>query len=117
MPSGLKHYQQSRQLHFVTFTCYHRKPLLDDPHARDIFVQILETVRCWYGFWLIGYVVMPEHVHLLLSEPERENLALVLQMLKQMVSRKLRPASEGGPSDFFSSQTPSAHNHRHRTCR
>jgi putative transposase len=117
MPWGLKHYQQTRQLHFVTFSCYHRKPLLADPAARDIFVQILETVRCWYGFWLIGYVVMPEHVHLLLSEPKRENLALVLQMLKQMVSRKLRPASEGGTSDFFSSQTPSAHNHRHRTCR
>ena len=98
MPWGLKHYQQTRQLHFVTFSCHHRKPLLADPAARDIFVQILETVRCWYGFWLIGYVVMPEHVHLLLSEPERENLALVLQMLKQMVSRKLRPASEGGPS-------------------
>ena len=98
MPWGLKHYQQTRQLHFVTFSCYHRKPLLADPAARDIFVQILETVRCWYGFWLIGYVVMPEHVHLLLSEPERENLALVLQMLKQMVSRKLRAASEGGPS-------------------
>ncbi len=61
---------------------------------------MLETVRRWYGFWLIGYVVMPEHVHLLLSEPERENLGLVLQMLKQMVSRKLRPASarRGGPS-------------------
>jgi len=98
MPWGLKHYQQTRQLHFATFSCYHRKPLLADPHARDTFVQILETVRGWYGFWLIGYVVMPEHVHLLLSEPERENLALVLQMLKQMVSRKLRPASKGGPS-------------------
>ena len=33
---------------------------------------------------------MPDHVHLLLSEPERKKLALVLQMLKQMVSRSLR---------------------------
>ena len=92
MPWGLKRYQQTRQLHFVTFTCYHRCPYLADPQARDLFVDTLETVRQWYGFWLIGYVVMPEHVHLLLSEPERKNLALVLQMLKQMVSRKL-----GGP--------------------
>ena len=90
MPCGLKRYQQTRQLHFVTFSCYHRRPLLADPQARGIFVQALETVRRWYGFWLIGYVVMPEHVHLLLSEPERKNLALVLQMLKQMVCRKLR---------------------------
>src|SRR5271157_1636401 len=98
MPWGLKRYQQTRQFHFVTFSCYHRKPLLAHPQARDLFVQTLEAVRRWYGFWLIGYVVMPEHVHLLLSEPERENLALVLQMLKQMVSRKCRPASKGGPS-------------------
>ena len=98
MPWGLKRYQQTRQLHFVTFSCYHRKPLLADPQVCDTFVQTLETVRRWYGFWLIGYVVMPEHVHLLLSEPERENLALALQMLKQMVSRNLRPASVCGPS-------------------
>src|SRR5579862_3428704 len=90
MPWGLKRYQQTRQLHFITFSCYHRAPLLVDPHARHIFLRTLETVRRWYGFWLLGYVVMPEHVHLLLSEPERENLALVLQMLKQMVSTKLR---------------------------
>jgi putative transposase len=64
MPWGLKRYQQTRQLHFVTFSCYHRKTLFADPQVRDIFVQTLETVRRWYGFWLIGYVVMPEHVHL-----------------------------------------------------
>jgi putative transposase len=97
MPWGLKRYHQTRQLHFVTFSCYHRKPLLADPQVRDTFVRTLETVRRWYGFWLIGYVVMPDHVHLLLSEPERKNLALVLQMLKQMVSRNL-PPQVGGQS-------------------
>ena len=91
MPLRLKRYQQTRHLHFVTFSCYHRQPLLADPHARDIFLEILETVRRWYGFWIAGYIVMPEHVHLLLSEPERKNLALSLQMLKQMVSRRLLP--------------------------
>ena len=49
----------------------------------------LERVRKWYGFYVAGYVVMPEHVHLLISEPERGTLALCLQMLKQVVSRKL----------------------------
>ena len=87
MPWGLRRYQQTRQLHFVTFTCYHRKPWLADPRSCDQFVETLETVRRWYGFWVTGYVVMPEHVHLLVSEPERKNLALALQVLKQMVSR------------------------------
>jgi putative transposase len=34
---------------------------------------------------------MPEHVHLLISEPERAKLSLVMQILKQITSRKLRP--------------------------
>ena len=90
MPWGLKRYQQTGDVHFITFSCYHRAPLLGTAQARDTFVITLERVRCWYGFYLTGFVVMPEHVHLLLSEPQRGNLAVVLQMLKQVVSRKLR---------------------------
>ena len=41
---------------------------------------------------VIGYVAMPEHVHLLISEPERSQLSVVIQMLKQITSRKLRLA-------------------------
>jgi REP element-mobilizing transposase RayT len=64
--------------------------LLDSPAARDTFARELERVRRWYGCFVTGYVVMPEHVHLLISEPERGKLSLVVQMLKQITSRKLR---------------------------
>jgi REP element-mobilizing transposase RayT len=37
-----------------------------------------------------GYVVMPEHFHLLLSEPAKRNVALVMQVLEQRVSRRCR---------------------------
>ena len=97
MPWGLKRYQQARQLHYATFTCYHRAKLLATARARDLFVHHLERVRRWYGFYVIGYVVMPEHVHLLVSEPERATLALALQMLKQTVSRKLKAISGQNP--------------------
>ncbi|HWY54582.1 MAG TPA: transposase [Terriglobales bacterium] len=89
MPWGLKRYQKTGNIHFITFSCYHRAPLLGSAEARDTFVIALERVRLWYGFYLTGFVVMPEHVHLLLSEPERSNLTVVLQMLKQNVSHKL----------------------------
>jgi REP-associated tyrosine transposase len=49
-------------------------------------------VRTRHGFWLIGYVVMPEHVHLLLTEPVKGNPSKVLQVLKQKVSAALRRA-------------------------
>jgi putative transposase len=96
MPWGLKRFQQARCLHFITFSCYHRDPLLAEPRARDVFEQTLERSRLWYGFYISGYVVMPEHVHLLISEPERSRLSVALQMLKQNVARQLRPP-EGNP--------------------
>jgi len=54
------------------------------------FVRELARVRAEYGFRLIGYVVMPNHVHLLMSEPAKGTPSTVLQMLKQRVSRKMR---------------------------
>jgi putative transposase len=93
MPWGLKRYQQTRDLQFITFSCFHRAPLLNTSEARDVFLQALEQSRRWYGFYVVGYVVMPQHVHLLISEPERSRLAVALQMLKQTVSQKRRRAS------------------------
>ena len=97
MPWGLRRYQQARQLHYITFTCYHRAKFFATPRARDIFVHVLERARRWYGFYIVGYVVMPEHVHLLVSEPERATLALALQMLKQTTSRKLKAVAAENP--------------------
>jgi putative transposase len=66
-------------------------PLLDSAVVRETFERELERVRCWYGCYVTAYVVMPEHVHLLISEPERSTLSVVIQMLKQITSRKLKP--------------------------
>jgi len=96
MPWGLRRFQEARCLHFITFSCHHRDPLLFDPQSRTVFEQTLERVRRWYGFFVTGYVVMPEHVHLLISEPERGRLSIALQMLKQITAQQLRPP-EGAP--------------------
>jgi putative transposase len=90
VPWSLKRFQHTGELHFVTFSCYRRQPLLGTPAARRTFERELERARRWYGYFITGYVVMPEHVHLLISEPERGSLSVALQMLKQTVSKKLR---------------------------
>jgi len=89
MPSGLRRFHQSEQLHFVTFSCYHRKPKLASNRARSLFERSLEKTRRAYELFVLGYVVMPEHVHLLLTEPETKTLYTALQALKQSVSRSL----------------------------
>ena len=77
------------QLHFITCSCYHRKPLLGTEKARNLFLQILGEVRARYNFALLGYVVMPERIHLLISEPKVGTPATVMQVLKQRVSRAM----------------------------
>jgi len=89
MPRGLKRYQERQELHFLTFSCYRRQPLLASSRAMHLFEVALELTRRRYDFYVVGYVVMPEHVHLLISEPERGPLASAVQAIKQSVARKL----------------------------
>jgi REP-associated tyrosine transposase len=89
MPHGLKRFQQSAQSHFVTFTCYHRRRGLDSPGVCDLFLQVLEQMRCRCGLCVYGYVVMPEHVHLLVSEPQRGLLADAIHDLKLSFAKRL----------------------------
>src|SRR5580700_5525109 len=78
--SRMKHLERrygTGQLHFITCSCYRRMPSLG-------------TARERYDFALLGYVVMPEHIHLLISEPRIGTPSTVMQVLKQCVSRTMR---------------------------
>jgi putative transposase len=67
---------------------------LDNVTAYGVFEGELEAVRLRYGFVVAGYVLMPEHVHLLVGEPQRSSLSVALQVLKQRTSRKLKQRGE-----------------------
>src|ERR1700693_1032567 len=51
--------------------------------------KLWRSVRQRHQFVVVGYVVMPEHVHLLFTEPERGNLSLVVAALKQTFAHRL----------------------------
>jgi putative transposase len=59
-----------------------------EPQVCQLFVRALETIRRRYVFFLFGYVVMPEHMHLLVSEPRRGTLDRAIQALKTSVSKQ-----------------------------
>ena len=94
MASGLERFYGSADLHFITASCYRRQPLLGSAWRRELFVQALEQVRQRYQFVLVAYVVMPEHFHLLISEPERANPSVVIQALKLGVARRIVAAQK-----------------------
>lgn len=88
VPRNLHRRYQTGHLHFITSSCYRRRAYLT-PKRRDLFLQIFEQVRRRYRFIVVGYVVMPEHFHLLISEPERGTQSTIMQVLKQRFARKV----------------------------
>ena len=87
---------------FVTFSCYRRQPLFATGELSDHFVTCLEDMRRHFELCIYGYVVMPEHVHLLLGEPPRAKLAEAIHFLKlsfakrcEACGRQTRPAPSG----------------------
>jgi putative transposase len=72
-----------------------------------LFLKIFDQVRQKYELALIGYVVMPEHFHLLIGEPDDGKVALAIQVLKQRVSRqrlamgRSRPPKDALPAAFW----------------
>jgi putative transposase len=90
MPYGLKRFQKSEALHFITFSCFHRLPFLEAPEPKETFEAVLEQTRARHQARVYAYVLMPEHVHLLINEPPLILVAQLLKALKQITSRKLR---------------------------
>ena len=86
MPKALLRFHHTGDWHFITCSCYRRQKFFDSVRRRDLFLEILEQVRAKYEFVVAGYVVMPEHFHLLISEPRVKKLSRVMQVLKQRVS-------------------------------
>ncbi|HEY1577510.1 MAG TPA: transposase [Terracidiphilus sp.] len=90
MTKGLVRFHQTGNFHFITFSCYHRKPHLRTVASKELFESALERARKRYNFVVVGYVVMPEHVHLLVNEPKIGTLDRAIQALKLSVTKRTR---------------------------
>jgi len=62
----LKHYDSDHTVRFITFSCYRRQPYLNPLPAKEILVEQIDLAREKHAFKLLGYVIMPEHVHLVI---------------------------------------------------
>ena len=91
MSPRLQRFYCAHPLHFITCSCYRRKSLFREPRKRVRFLEILEQIRKRYRFVVVGYVVMPEHIHLLISEPKVGTPSTVMQVVKQRSARAMLP--------------------------
>lgn len=76
-------------IRFVTFSCQGRLPLLGNPAIRDVLASRLAEARREHGFELFAWVVMPEHVHLMVRPRRGTRLDAALRSLKTSVARRV----------------------------
>lgn len=97
----LRHYDNLGTARFVTFSCYHRLALLGSRNARDLFVLHLNRFRKHTGIKIIGYVIMPEHVHLVLLPSKGTSLGREIGKLKGSAARDLLKIVRDARSDSY----------------
>jgi|FLYL01.1.fsa_nt_gi putative transposase len=73
--------------YFITFATNGRRALFRDPAAGELFMEHLLSLRREIGFLLLAYVVMPDHVHLVLVPREGVGVGRIMQYVKGRFAR------------------------------
>ncbi len=119
MPTYHRHFEPG-QLQFITTSAYRRASVFADFRYCQLFTQALQAARCKFQFKLIGWVLMPEHFHLLLQPPAAESTSAIVKDIKQRrafaILEALRAQSDlprpGAPLRSLR-LPPTVHDHAH----
>jgi putative transposase len=83
-------YDDELHAHYVTFSCYKRRRLLDHDQAKRIVLDVLKTQLDTRQARCIGFVVMPDHVHTVVWFPVPGQLSVFIQQWKRLSSHHIR---------------------------
>ena len=83
----LRHFYDLNHLHYVTTSTYRRARLFDSERFKQKFIATLAEVRGELGFRIVGYVLMPEHIHLLLRPSDSANPSQIMQQLEERTAK------------------------------
>jgi putative transposase len=100
LPKNLKRYYEQLHLHFITCSCYRRLPLLATARRREALLRHIERTRLKYRFAVLGYVIMSEHIHILISKPAIADPLVVMSVIKQGTAPRFLPRSRSQPELF-----------------
>jgi putative transposase len=82
-------YNEPGHAHEFTFSCFRRLPLLNRDRTRRWFLEALDSARRRRNLALWAYVVMPEHVHVIVYPRDATfQVGLIRTALKEPVQRK-----------------------------
>jgi REP element-mobilizing transposase RayT len=78
-----QHYNGLNHLHYLTANIYRRARIFDSDRFKLRFIRTLDDLRAELVFRIIGWVLMPEHCHLLIWPSELAHPSQIMQMLAE----------------------------------
>ncbi|MDX2119057.1 MAG: transposase [Planctomycetota bacterium] len=81
----LRRWERSWDVRFLTFSTYQRQPIMVEV-VKDFFAAELARARDAFGMELYAWVVMPEHVHLLIRA-SRSPWSVIARSIKTQTSK------------------------------
>lgn len=84
----LRHFDNLGTARFITFSCYRHLQGFQNHSTKDLFLKYLDAARDKHRFRLLGYVIMPDHVHLVIYPPDGMKLGLVIGEIKSKTARE-----------------------------
>jgi putative transposase len=82
-----RHFYGLNHLHYLTSSTYRRARLFDSERFKRNFITVLGGLRAELGFRIVGYVLMPEHFHLLIWPSDLANPTQIMQKLEGRTAR------------------------------
>ena len=95
-------YDSERHAHFVTFSRYRRRTLLEHDQAKRIVIGHLGAKLTNRNGLCIGFVIMPDHIHALVWFPEIKQLSRFMNEWKSQSSAAIRKLYESRFPQYWS---------------
>ncbi len=102
----IRHYNIPYHAHFLTFSCFQQLSLFSRERTKRWLIEAIVSAKEKYKYALWAYVIMPEHVHLLVYPMlEKYNISLFLKTIKQSVARKAKHYLKENNPDWLNKLT------------
>ena len=87
----VRHFDDPGHVHELTFSCFQRRQLLVDDHIRKLFCEALDRAVEGHNFRLLAFIIMPEHVHIMVQPRSVEGrISDLLFAIKRPVSLRIK---------------------------
>ncbi len=83
----LRRYYEEGSAYFITTVKEKRRVIFNDPWACDLFISVLTYNKFVCGYEVYGFVLMPDHVHVVLRPRGEMNISEIMKRVKGNFSR------------------------------